>query len=266
MKKLMVAFAAAVAIGAFANEARNGKTGTENETRAASCRITVGGFGRGNVRTSMGGGSERNTLWGPEMEMHWNAYENEDFRLWLGMGGAFSPRREVYGRKNSTQTSEHQVSNDGYVTYDFSSYSSNSRSVDLATGEFRLLCTPEWKVSESFSVGGRFGVAFDWLQAKCKTSSVWAWNSRFQTNIPGLVEETDVDEDSGRNSNSYSKTEFAAYGILGLEATYMLTEYVGLYALCDWRIGNDAEFDCGSGTCKVDMDGWYAAAGVVVQF
>ena len=266
MKKLIVAFTAVVAFGALANEVKESGVSAEKENSQASWRITAGGFGRGNIRTSMGGGAEHDTLWGSEMEMHWNAFECEDFRLWFGLGGAFSSRREVYGRRNSTQTSEHRVSDDGYVTYDFSSYSSNSRSVDLATGEFRLLATPEWKVSESFSVGARLGVAFDWLQAKCKTSSVWAWNSRLQTSIPGLLEETDVEADSGRNSNSCSKTEFAACGILGVETTYMITENIGVYALCDWRIGDDAEFDCSGEKCSINMDGWYAATGIVVQF
>lgn len=267
MKTMIAVLAAMMTVCAVANETTDKSVETERIDSPAAWRLTLGGFGRGNIRTSVeNGGADHEAVWGPELEVYWNACECDDFRLWLGMGGAFAPRQDAYSRRSRSRTSEHQVSDDGYTTYDFSMTSDEDCSVDLASGEFRLVAMPEWKVTESFSLAGRFGVAFDWVQAKYRNMSSWSWNSRFDINIPGILQETDVDSDAGRSGASETKTDFAAYGIVGLEATYMFTDNVGIYALCDWRIGDDAEFNCGGETCRVDMGGWYAGAGVVVQF
>lgn len=267
MKITTAALAASITLVASAGNDSVKPAETQAEGSQSAWSLTVGGFGRGGIRTSMdNGGADRETMWGSDMEIYYNAYENENFRLRLGMGGAFMPRQDAYSRKYGSQTTEHQVSDDGYVTYDYQSQETGKRSVELANGEFRLVAMPEWRVTESFFLGARMGVAFDWLQARCRNSSSWSWNSSFDTNIPGIFEETDLDSDSGSRANSSSKTEFAAYGILGLEATYMFSEHIGIYALCDWRIGDDAEFDCVGEKYKVDMSGWYAGAGVVVQF
>ena len=240
----------------------------EKDDNPASWRLTIGGFGRGNVRTKLKGATaDHEQFWGADMDVAYNVWENENFNVWVGVGGTFCPSQDAYGRRGSTSRSEHQVSDDGFVTYDFNYNSRDNRSVDLGYGELRMMAVPEWKVTERFSLGTRLGVAFDWMRAKCRRSSSWAWNSRFDINIPGVMQTTDTDGDSGGGSDSDSVTEFAAQAIVGLQATYMFTDWIGLYANCDWRMGGDTTFRTDDGDkFSVDMSGWYVGAGVVVQF
>lgn len=267
MKTTIAILAAALTVGAAADEALTNGVEIEETDELIGLKVKFGGFGHGNIRTKAGqGGSDREEVWGPEMEVHYNVYEGESFRLWVGVGGAFAPRQDVYGRRSRSSTSEHQVSDDGYVIYDFEAQTEAARSLELQSTELRLIATPEWQVSDSFSIGGRMGVALEWLQGKYRNSSSWHWNSSFITDIPGIGQEVDLDSDSETSNSSGTKSEFAAYGIIGLEATYMFNDMVGLYAFCDWRIGDDVKFRTSDGSYKVDMNGWYAGAGVVVQF
>ena len=265
MKKLAVAAAAALCASAvFAEEAE-----LAEETEATqSWRLTVGGFGRGNVRTKLKGAtSDHEQLWGADMDLQYNVWQNEDVNIWFGIGGTFCPKQDAYSRDGRSSRTQHDVSDDGYVTYDFNYSSHDSRSVDLGYGEFRLMAVPEWKVTEHLALGARVGVAFDWMRAKCKRRSSWAWNSRFTTDIPGIVQEEDTDSDGGVDRDSDSVTEFAAQAILGLQATYLFTDNIGLYAACDWRLGDKTTFKTDyDDKFDVDLSGWYASAGVVVQF
>lgn len=62
-------------------------------------------------------------------------------------------------------------------------------------------------------------------------------------------------------------TRFAAQAILGLQATYLFTDNLGVYATCDWRIGGDTTFKTDYGErYSADLSGWCAGAGVLVQF
>lgn len=240
----------------------------EKNDNPASWRLTIGGFGRGNVRTKLKGATaDHEQFWGADMDVAYNVWENDRFNVWVGMGGTFCPSQDAYGRRGSTSRSEHQVSDDGFVTYDFNYNSRDNRSVDLGYGELRMMAVPEWKVTERFSIGARVGVAFDWMRAKCRRNSRWGWDSQFVTNIPGIATETDNDSDIGEDGGSDSVTEFAVQAIVGLQATYMFTDWIGLYANCDWRMGGDMTFKTDYGDrFAVDMSGWYAGAGVVVQF
>ena len=76
-----------------------------------------------------------------------------------------------------------------------------------------------------------------------------------------------MDGESGGESWSESQTEFAAQGIVGLQATYLFFENFGLYANVDWRLGDKTEFDFGDDRhASVDMSGWYWGVGAVVTF
>lgn len=265
MKKLSIAVVTALCASAALAE------GTElvEETDSAKVwRLTVGGFGRGDVRTKLKGASaDHEQLWGADMDLQYNAWQNDNMKLWLGVGGTFSPMQDACSSRGGSSRKQHDVSDEGYVVYDFNYSSRDSRSVDLGYGEFRLMVVPEWNVSERFSLGARVGVAFDWMRAKCKRRSSWAWNSRLSTNIPGIMEETDTDSDSGATCDSDTVTEFAVQGILGVQATYLLTENFGVYAACDWRLGGKTTFKTDyNDKYEVDFSGWYASTGVVVQF
>ena len=266
MKKLAVVMAALCAGALVAQEASSELV--EKNDDAPNWRLTVGGFGRGNVRTKLKGcTADHEQLWGADLDIQYSVWENDRFNIWLGIGGTFCPSQDAYGRRGSSRKGEHQVSDDGFVTYDFDYSSRDRRSVDLGYGEFRLMAAPEWKVSGGFSLGARLGVAFDWMRAKCKRGSTWTWRSSFVTDIPGVGAETDNDADAGYDRDSDSVTEFAVQAILGVQATYLFTDCFGVYAACDWRLGGDTTFKTDYGDkFDVDMSGWYASAGLVFQF
>lgn len=268
MKKLMVAVMAIATVGvAFAAE--DPVELEREEGLANNWRLTIGGFGRGHMQSKIRGfGSERVTAYGVDLDLQYNVWQNRDFNLWAGIGGTFCPRQKMSGSyKASSSRSEHEVSDDGYTTYDFN-YSEAARAdVELGYGECRLMLVPEWKVTDSFALGARVGVAFDWINAKCSTRRNWAWNSTFDLNIPGLMHDVDEDSDSGSSSHSDTQTEFAAQAILGVQATYMFTDWIGLYGNFDWRLGGDTDFNMGgSQKLTVDMSGWYWGVGAVVSF
>lgn len=269
MKKLVIAASiVALAVSAEADETAAELTRSEL-AETGSWRVGVGGFGRGNMDLGLKGmGTRHATVYGTDLDVQYKVWENENFDLWAGVGGTFCSRQKASGHYRRTSSrSEHQVSDDGYTTYDFNYVESATSETELGYGEFRMMLVPEWKVTERFALGARLGVAFDWLNARCSGRDDWAWNSKFNLNIPGVPPETDTDGDTGGSRWSESETKFAAQAILGLQATYLFTENLGLYGCFDWRLGGDTEFGMGDGRkMSVDMDGWYWGAGVVFQF
>jgi len=267
MNKLIIATLAACWAGALVAEEKPAEL--EEHLNSTCWRVTVGGFGRGNMEAKMRGqGSKDFELYGADLDLQYRVWENRQFNLWAGIGGTFSPRQSVGDMSGGNRsTSSHTVSDDGYVTTDFASTESSRAEMDLGYGEFRLMAVPEWKVTEDFSLGARLGVAFDWLDARMKGRSSWAWNSRIATYIPPYVDDVTTDGDAGSESWFDSETEFAAQAILGLQATYMFTDWAGLYANFDWRLGGETDFDCGpNDKATIDMDGWYWGVGAVFSF
>jgi hypothetical protein len=132
----------------------------------------------------------------------------------------------------------------------------NRHMVDLGYGELRLMLVPEWKVSEQFFLGLRVGYAFDWLRVKCRKDSLLGYQSDVETEV-----------------------EFTVQAILGVQALYMLTEYLGFYATCDYRHGGsdtsrwwrgllpDATSVAANGErYDIELNGLCVSAGIVVQF
>ena len=132
----------------------------------------------------------------------------------------------------------------------------NRQMVDLGYGEFRLLLVPEFKITEQFFLGLRVGYAFDWLRVKCRKDSLLGYQSDVETEV-----------------------EFTAQAILGVQALYMLTEYLGFYATCDYRHGGsdtsrwwrgalpDATSVSANGErYDIELNGLCVSAGIVVQF
>ena len=104
----------------------------------------------------------------------------------------------------------------------------------LAYGELRTLAIPERRLTENLTFGMRLGVAFNWLNAR--TAAV---------------------ED---------ETEFSAQGIVGLQATYELTDHIGLYSGFDWRLGDATSYGHEEDKTEVDLSGWLWNAGVFFSF
>lgn len=266
MNKLtIVAALAALGTSAFAAEPQLEK----EDGQWNNWRITVGGFGRGNMKTTLKGmGDDRVTAYGVDLDVQYNIWQNENFNIWGGIGGTFCPSQNVsggFGTRSSEST--HEVSEDGSTTVDFDSSTDSRADVELGYGEFRMMLVPEWKVTDAFALGFRAGVAFDWINAKTNGRQDWNWNQHTVIDIPPYVHEVIDLGDAGSSGFSDSQTEFAAQAILGLQATYMFTDWVGLYANFDWRLGGETDFKMANNQeLSVDMSGWYWGVGAVVSF
>ena len=181
-------------------------------------RVGVGGFGRGNVRTDAGalGRNRRTDLYGAGLDLQHSLLRHGPYDLWLGVGGAYSPRQSG--------------------TFD-------AKNADLGYGEFSLMTVPQRHLTDDLALGLRLGATFNWMNVKANAAS-----------DPAFAGEPSSD------------TQFAAQGILGAQATYMLTDRVGLYGNFDWRLGDEAEFRTKAGDSSVDMSGWFWGVGAVFSF
>lgn len=245
MKKLMIAAFVAGLIGlAEANE-------LQEENDSQNWRITAGGFARGSMKAKIGNLSDRVELYGADLDFYYRAVEADKFSLWAGIGGAFMPEQDA-GKVSFYE----KDTSDPYTTIELG----GKGEFDVGYGEFRMMLVPEYEIIEDWTVGARLGVAFDWLRGR-GSFSTWS-----ETNIaiPGIPSTTIPVGSSGKSEN-YSA--FVAQAILGLQTTYLVTDNFGIYAAIDYRVGGEAEFKkSGEKYAELDMNGWYAGAGVVVQF
>jgi hypothetical protein len=195
--------------------------------------------------------TDRAEMYGADLDVYYRVMEKDSFSLWAGIGGTFSPYQDV------AKMSFNEVdASDPFATIELG----GKGEFDVGYGEFRMMLVPEYEVKEGWSIGGRLGVAFDWLRAR-GSFSTW---SKTAIAIPGIPTTTIP---VGPTSDSENYSDFNAQAILGLQTTYLFTDNFGFYASLDYRIGDEAEFkENGEKVGKLDMDGWYAGAGVVVQF
>jgi hypothetical protein len=244
MKKLMIAAFAAGLVGLVeANE-------LQEENDSQNWRIAAGGFARGSMKAKIGNLSDRVELYGADLDLFYRAVEVNGFSLWAGIGGTFTPYQDA------GKVSFYEKMGDEFTSIELG----GNGSFDVGYGEFRMMLVPEYEVAEGWTVGARLGVAFDWLRVRGNMST---WS---ETNIaiPGIPSTTIPVGSSGKSEN-YSA--FVAQAILGLQTTYLVTDNFGIYAAIDYRVGGEAEFKkSGEKYAELDMDGWYAGAGVVVQF
>ena len=246
MKKLMIAaFAAGLAGLVQANE-------LQEENDSQNWRITAGGFARGSMKAKIGNLSDRVELYGADMDLYYRAVDADGFSLWAGIGGTFTPYQDA------GKVSFYEKMGDNGVSIE----AGGNGEVDVGYGEFRMMMVPEYEITSNWSLGGRIGVAFDWLRARGKLST-WSKTSIPQPGDPSVF--IPVNEFASEESDNYS--DFNAQAILGLQTTYLFTDNFGFYASIDYRIGDEAEFEeNGEKAGKLDMDGWYAGVGVVIQF
>ena len=244
MKKLMIAAFAAGLVGLVeANE-------LQEENDSQNWRITAGGFARGSMKAKIGNLSDRVELYGADLDLYYRAVEANGFSLWAGIGGTFTPYQDA------GKVSFYEKMGDEFTSIELG----GNGSFDVGYGEFRMMLVPEYEVAEGWTVGARLGVAFDWLRARGNMST---W-SKTTIAIPGIPTTT-IPVGPSNDSRNYS--DFAVQAILGLQTTYLFTDNIGMYASIDYRIGNEATFKKhGEKVGELDMDGWYASVGIVVQF
>lgn len=244
MKKLMIAAFAAGLVGLVeANE-------LQEENDSQNWRIAAGGFARGSMKAKIGNLSDRVELYGADLDLYYRAVEADGFSLWAGIGGTFTPYQDA------DKVSFYEKMGDEFTSIELG----GNGSFDVGYGEFRMMLVPEYEVAEGWTVGARLGVAFDWLRARGNMST---W-SKTTIAIPGIPTTT-IPVGPSNDSRNYS--DFAVQAILGLQTTYLFTDNIGMYASIDYRIGNEATFKKhGEKVGELDMDGWYASVGIVVQF
>ena len=245
MKKLMLAtMALTMAMVSCAN-------GKEEVVDSQNWRITAGGFARGSMKAKIGNMSERTELYGGDLDLYYRAFEMGRFSLWTGIGGTFTPYQDV-----SKQSIYERDASDPMAVIELGV----DAEAEVGYGEFRMLLVPEYEVRDGWNIGGRIGVAFDWLKAR---GSLSTW-SQTTINIPGIPS-TVIPVGPFGESEDFS--DFTAQAILGLQTTYFFTDNVGLYGAIDYRVGDEAEFKKGGEKYgSLDMDGWCVSAGIAVQF
>lgn len=243
MNRMMIA--AVAAFGMVAGMAQ------ENVADVQTWRLSAGGLARGSMKGKIGTFSERCEAYGAEFDVQYKAFNAGDFNVWAGVGGSYVPKQRMgkasfYERDNSDPDVTIELGGDG--------------AMDVTYGELRMLLVPEWQITERWAVGARAGVAFDWVRAKIKTS---AW-SMTNIHIPGFP---DTVIPVGPAGDSDNMSDFVAQGIMGVQTTYMFCDNLGLYANLDYRCGGSADFKKGGQKYgELNLDGWYAGAGVVVSF
>lgn len=245
MKKLLIAIMAAGIAGfSFAEE-------IEEEDGNQNWRITAGGFARGSMKAKIGNMSDRAELYGADLDLYYRAAQRGAFSLWAGVGGTFTPYQEV-GKVSFGEVD----TSDPFTTIELG----GNAEAEVGYGEFRMMLVPEYDITESWSIGARVGVAFDWLRARGKLST-WSKSTIAVPGIPPTVIPV------GPSGDSADFSDFTAQAILGLQTTYFFSDNFGFYASIDYRVGGDAEFEKhGEKFGSLDMDGWHAVLGVVVQF
>lgn len=244
MNKMMIA--AVSVMGTFAAFAA-----AEQEVGEQNWRVTVGGVARGSMKGKVGNFSERCEAYGADLDIQYKTFSSGDFNLWTGIGGSYIPEQRV------SKASFYEIDNsDPDVTIE----DGGRGSLDIAYGELRLLLVPEWQITKRWAVGARAGVAFDWVRATIKTST-WSLTN---IHIPGLPEAIIP---VGPDGETDHMTDFVAQAIMGVQTTYMFCDNLGLYANFDYRCGGSADFEKnGQKYGELNMNGWFAGAGVVVQF
>ncbi len=246
MKKLIIAAVAASGLcAAFAAEEGRGANN-------GNWRLSIGGLARGSMKASAGDfGSKRCEAYGADLDIQYRAFSAGDFSLWAGVGGTYIPKQRIASMSDCEIDTE-----DADVTIE-----TNERgSMDVATGEFRMMLVPEYAITKRWTVGARAGVAFDWVRATLK-ASMWGKTEVHISGLPSRV------APFGPYSESERFTEFVTQAILGLQTTYMFTDNLGLYANIDYRCGGDVKFSKdGEQWAKLNMDGWCAGVGVVFMF
>lgn len=237
MKRLIVSAIISICATAAMADVDTTEEIEEEETsfERGDARIMVGGFARGGMRMKsnwIGHKKEFFNAYGADMDFQFKTLETEDFNLWADLGFSWAPDRTVFNKKKSFA--------DGPFYY------GTHEKASFQYGQLRFMLVPEWQVTEKFAVGARLGAGLNWTRIR-------VYRGGFEPN--------------GSWGERHSFSKFGAEAIAGLQATYMFTENLGVYANIDARMGEKMQYKkYGRSLASVDMSGWYAGAGMVVTF
>lgn len=216
----------------------------EDEGLASRFRISggaVGRFGLEGRAAAFGdfpGAKEHAHLYGMGLDVQFNLLPAEKFNLWLGLGGRYMPEQELMDYS--------QTWSDSFSTMTYKG------KVDIEAYDLRVMLIPEWAITPSVALGVRAGIGFTHYRGKLTETST--------VNVPSIAVST-----SSSSAVSFSDTQFQ--GILGLQATWMLTDHIGIYAYGDGIIGGDADFTVnGEKAGSLDSTAFEAGLGVTITF
>lgn len=252
MKKLMFVAMVTCASLAFAEVNPISYFGEDGEkVLEGAFRARVTGFGGACLTMNIEGvGKTHGEVYGAGIDLLTKVYETENFRLWAGIGGAFTPNQDFASKSLGIIDDDGITRQEDYVKAE----------IEVAGGELRFMLEPEYDITESWSVGLRAGVAFDWVRMRGKATV----SGTTIIAVPGMIP-TEIPY--GPESESATCTRFVAQGLVGAHTTYMLTENLGLTAAVDYRAGNDATFKkSGEKFGKLSLDGIYWGVGAVYNF
>lgn len=241
-KKLVMVATMAMAAAAMAQEAPVTAEQEYEGVDRGNWRLTVGGFARGSMRMKSEGNTgftgKRIEGYGAETDLMFKPYEEGRFRLWTGLGLGWMPNREVYSARVETPTLVPGVT----AFY--------GEKISLQYGEMRLLVVPEYALTDDLALGLRLGAALDWVRARNKIC--YGLAGGFAPSSDSMIERYNT---------------FTAQGIVGIQATYMITGNLGVYLGVDGRVGPEKTFKTrGMHAAKLDMTGWQAQAGLTLGF
>ncbi len=146
-------------------------------------------------------------------DLQFNLLSEEKFNLWMSIGGSAAPEQdftEFYVSHGSPSTGKLSLTCD----FDFAAY------------DLRLMLIPEWQLTDSLALGLRLGVGGSYYH--------WEVDERLAAFSSS---------GSGSISAKWHDHDLTLQGIVGLQATWMLSENIGVFAFCDARVGDKMELE-----------------------
>ena len=179
--------------------------------------------------------NERGDLYGTRLDLQLNLYTQDSFNLWVGIGSSWTPEQEFGTYSDS-------YNEPGIYTETLSG------KMKLREYALRAMLVPEWEVCEAFALGLRLGVEIQYAKAKFSESLTF-------TDVGG----TDTLGWGFENSDTLVR------GIVGIQATWMFTEHLGLTAYGKGQFGQDMDLEI-NGNKFGTLEGTAFEAGISLTF
>lgn len=208
---------------------------THDAAWANRLQLSANGFGRFGAKGTIDGvGGEHGELWGMGLDMRLNLLPKEHFNLWLGLGVDWAPEQDF---ANCAYTER-----GGFIGYEYAYVMTDK--LRLSSYGARVMLIPEWKVSSSFALGLRLGLGIDHLRGEL--SEHWVYSDDFGTD---------------HGTDCYKSSDNLLVGIVGVQATWGITEHFGLFGYVDGRFSGDLDLTDG-GTTLGSVDNTAIEAGL----
>lgn len=221
---------------------------TAEDDVSSRFRIAGGAVGRFGVEgrlqalVDVGGKKAHTELYGIGLDVQYKLLEKDGFNLWLGLGGRYLPEQDVAKGWDCI------LDVPSVMKIDF------ARKVEMKAYDLRVMLIPEWELTSSFALGARVGLGCTHYRGKETFRFDYEMTDN-QTNPPTTT--------TGSISLAASFSETELQGILGLQATWMVSDRIGLYAYGDGIFGGDVEI---TEDCTVDGFAVEAGIGLTISF